>query len=176
MSYDIHFYRSRIGKPDPSEARELMEADDSIIENGQQVKLDITKALTDFNPRLEVFKFDYEEIAKLQNLSVDEVKAQYNYIELNPPDGDLAIQITVFDNNVSLTIPYWYMGNDARQVFQQLMDYLRIITRTSGYFVYDPQTDQAFDPLTTEIDGLELYISTTGQFENLPKKPWWRFW
>ena len=176
MSYDIHCYRSRIGKPDVAEAQETMEADDSIIESGQQVKLDIAKALTDFNPKLEVFKFDYNEIAKLQNLSVDEAKDQYNYIELNPPDGDLAIQITVFNNNVSLTVPYWYKENDARQVFQKLMDYLKIIRKTSGYFAYDPQTDQAFDQLTTDISGLKLYINTTGQAENLPTKPWWKFW
>ena len=176
MSYDIHCYRSRIGKPDVAEAQETMEADDSIIESGQQLKLDIAKALTDFNPKLEVFKFDYNEIAKLQNLSVDEAKDQYNYIELNPPDGDLAIQITVFNNNVSLTVPYWCKENDARQVFQKLMDYLKIIRKTSGYFAYDPQTDQAFDPLTTDISGLKLYINTTGQVENLPTKPWWKFW
>lgn len=177
MSYDIHCYRSRIGRPDVSEAQESMETDDSNIEgDGQQIKLDIAKALTEFNPRLEVFKFDYDEIAKLQKLSVDEVKAQYNYIELNPPDGDLAIQITVFNNNVSLTIPYWYKGDDARHIFQKLMDYLKIIRKTSGYFVYDPQTDQAFDPLTTNIQGTELYIKTTGQVKKMPTKPWWKFW
>lgn len=176
MSYDIYCYRSRIGKPDLSEAQESMEVDDTIIADGQQVKQDIAKALIEFDSRLEVFKFDYDEIAKLQNLSVDEAKNQYNYVELNLPDGDLVIQITIFDNNVSLTIPYWYKGNDARQVFLKLMDYLKITRRTSGYFVYDPQTNQAFDPLTTNIDGLELYINTTGQVESLPTRPWWKFW
>jgi len=177
MSYDIHCYRSRIGKPDISEAQESMEADDISDEDGQQkVKQDIAKALTEFNPRLEVFKFDYDEIAKLQSLSIDEAKKQFNYIELTPPDGDLATQITVSNNSVSVTIPYWYKGNDARQVFRQLMEYLKIIRRTSGYFVYDPQTDQAFDPLTTEIDGLELYLKTTEEVQNGPTKPWWKFW
>jgi hypothetical protein len=176
MSYDIHCYRSRIGKPDISEAQETMDAEDIYDDDGQKVKHDIAKALTDFNPRLEAFKFDYNEIAKLQNLSVDEAKRQYNHIELNPPDGDLAIQVTVFNNSVSLTIPYWYKGNDARQVFQQLMDYLKVIRKTSGYFVYDPQTAQVFDPLTTEIDGVELYINTTEKAENLQTKPWWKFW
>jgi hypothetical protein len=176
MSYDIHCYRSKIGKPDLEEAQESMEVDDSESEEQSAVKFDIAKALTDFNPRLEAFKLDYNEIAKLHDIAVEDAKAQFNYIELNPPDGDLVIQITINNDNVSLTIPYWYGDEQARQVFKYLMEYLRIIRKTSGYFVYDPQTDQVFDPLTTDLEGLDIYLQTTKNISKAPTRPWWKIW
>lgn len=176
MSYDIHCYQSKIGKPDLEEAQESMEIDDSESKEQSAVKFDIARALIDFNPRLEAFKLDYNEIAKLHRISVEEAKEQFNYIELNPPDGDLVIQITINNHNVSLTIPYWYGGDQARQVFKYLMEYLKIIRKTAGYFVYDPQTDQVFDPLTTDLEGFDIYLQTTKDISKAPTKPWWKLW
>jgi hypothetical protein len=153
-----------------------MDIDDFDSEEQSTIKFDIAKALTDFNPRLEAFKLDFNELAKLHGISVGEAKAQFNYIELNPPDGDLVIQITINNHNVSLTIPYWYGGDQARQVFEYLMEYLKIIRKTSDYFVYDPQTDQVFDPLTTELKGLDIYLQTTNNINKTPTKPWWKLW
>jgi hypothetical protein len=176
MSYDIHCYRSKIGRPDLDEAREAIEEDHINAEPESKVKKEeLAKALTDHNPMLESFKLDYAEISKFQNITIDEAKKQFNYIELNPPEGDLVIQITINDNNAILTIPYWYRDEQAKQVFHDLMEYLKIIRRTAGYFVYDPQTDKAFDPLTTKIEGLDIYLQTTRQIGNT-SKPWWKFW
>jgi hypothetical protein len=63
-------------------------------------------------------------------------------------------------------------------------DYTKIIRQTAGYFVYDPQTENVYDPLTQDFDGIAVYQSMTGQVEQLKneqgastdKKLWWKFW
>ena len=185
MSYDLYCYKSQLDRPDLEEAQTAMEVDeDNEVEADPETKLKIAKALLDYNPRLESFEFDFEEIAKLQGTSVKEAKEKFDHIELNTPEGDLATQITIFDNNVSITVPYWYSGDKAEDVFKKVTDYTKIIRQTAGYFVYDPQTENVYDPLTQDFDGLAVYQSMTGQVEQLSneqgastnKKPWWKFW
>jgi hypothetical protein len=186
MSYDIYCYKSKIGRPDLDEAHQAIESEESNTTTDldiQQKKLDIAKALTDFNPKFKAFKFDYSEISRLQNITIEEAKARYNHIELNPPEEELFTQITIFDNNVSLTIPFWYSRDIAKLVFKNVTEYLKIIRSTAGYLVYDPQTEQVFDPLTSDFDGLDIYIQTTEHVNKLGdkeinenKKPWWKFW
>ena len=185
MSYDIYCYKSKLDRPDLEEAQAAIEIDeDEEVVSDPETKLKIAKALIDYNPRLESFEFDYEEIAKLQGTSVDEAKEAFDHIELNTPEGDLATQITIFDNNVSISVPYWYSGDKATEVFNKISNYTKIIRQTAGYFVYDPQIDKVFDPLTENIFGLDVYKSMTEQVEKMKteqpeiksNKPWWKFW
>ena len=185
MSYDIYFYKSRLGRPNLEEAQTVIEVDEETETiSDSETKLKITKALIDYNPRLESFEFDYEEIAKFQGTTIDEAKQAFSHIELNTPEGDLATQITIFDNNVSITVPYWYSGDKAIEVFNKIYDYAKVIRQTAGYFVYDPQIDKVFNPLTENLFGLEVYQSMTGHAEKMKteqtqkkdKKPWWKFW
>ncbi len=185
MSYDIYCYKSRLDRPDLEEAQNAIEVDAEEETNSDpETKLKIAKALVEYNPRLEYFEIDYQEIAKLQKTTIEESKKTFSHIELNAPEGDLAIQITIFDNNVSVTVPYWYSGDKAREVFDKIYHYTRIIRQISGYYVYDPQIDKVFDPLTENLFGLDVYQSMTDQVEKMrteqttieSNKPWWRFW
>jgi hypothetical protein len=185
MSYDLYCYKSQLGRPDLEEAQAAIEVDeDNEVEAEPETKLKIAMALIDYNPALESFEFDYEEIARLQGTSVEEAKEKFDHIELNTPEGGLATQITIFDNNVSITVPYWYSGDKAEEVFKKITAYTKIIRQIAGYFVYDPQTENAYDPLTQDFDGLTIYQSMTEvveqrineQTESVRKKPWWKFW
>lgn len=185
MSYDIYCYKSKLDRPDLEEAQSAIEVDEETETNSDpETKLKIAKALTEYNPRLESFDFGYQEIAKLQEITIDEAKKAFSHIELNTPEGDLATQITIFDNNVSITVPYCYSGDKAREVFDKIYDYTKVIRQTAGYFVYDPQIDKVFDPLTENIFGLDVYQSMTGQVKKMKteqttiknNKPWWKFW
>ena len=142
----------------------------------------ITAALMEHNPRLERVKFDYTKIAESQKISVDEAHLRYQHAELNPPEGDLAVQLTVYDDHVSISIPYWYRSTEANQVFSQCSDYLRVIRRTAGFFAYDPQTDTAFDPENAEPRDHRCYEEVVSELPKIaaetskPDKPWWKFW
>lgn len=185
MSYDIYCYKSELCRPDIEEAQMALEVDDETeTYSDPETKLKIAKALIEFNPRLESFDFDFKEIAKLQGTAIDEAKKEFSHIELNPPDGDLAIQIIIFDNNVSITVPYWYSGEKEVEVFNKISEYTKIIRQTAGYFVYDPQSDEVFDPLVDNIFGQDIYqdmnekveISQSEETQKKEKKPWWIFW
>jgi hypothetical protein len=52
------------------------------------------------SPRLQPFKFDYPKIAKSMEISEQQAREQWKHVELNPPEGDAAIQITVCGDHV----------------------------------------------------------------------------
>ena len=189
MSYDIFCYKSKIGSPDLEEADSVIEADNENLatkDKDAATKLAIVKALTEFNSRLEAFDFDYGEIAKLTASTIEEAKNKFDHIELNTPDGDIAIQLTVYDNHVYINVPYWHKGNDATKLFQDIKSYIKIIREIAGYFVFDPQTGQVFDPAEKGFKGLDKYLSVSENIEGIIDeqrpmktkaiKPWWKFW
>lgn len=187
MSYDLYCYKSRIGKPDGDEASSVIEADTdkwARKDKDPARKLAIVKALTSCNPRLEAFDFDFGEIAKIDAITIEQAKDKFDHIELNLPEGDLAIQIMVYDNHALLSVPYWYTGQKVEQLFNELKVYVRIIKETAGYFVYDPQTGEVFDPAERDLDGLKKYLSVSEHMDELinsskvaqNKKPWWKIW
>lgn len=168
MSYDIYCYKSKLDRPDLEEAQNAIEVNEETeIISDPETKRKIAKALTLYNPRLESFDFDYQEIAKQEGTTIDEAKKVFSHIELNTPEGDFATQITIFDNNVSITVPYWYSGDNAREVFDKIYDYTKVIRQTAGYFVYDPQIDKVFDPLKENIFEVDIYKSTTEQVDKM---------
>ena len=188
MSYDLYCYRAASGVPNVAEAEALVEAINAAEEAGDtkptssDTKERITAALIEHNPRFERFKFDFSKIAESLKISEDEARLRYQHIELNPPEGDLAIQLTVYDDHVFISIPYWYQGSRADQVFSQLSEYIRVIRETAGFFAYDPQTGIAFDPRQTHLREHQQYDKVV---RDLPKiaaeaiksgKPWWKFW
>jgi len=188
MSYDLYCYRASSGVPNAAEAEALVEAVNAAEEAGDtkpahsDTKEKITAALIERNPRLERFKFDCSKIAESLKIPEDEARLRYQHVELNSPEGDLAIQLTVYDDHVFISTPYWYEGTTADQVFSQLSEYLRVIRETAGFFAYDPQTGIAFDPQQTDLREHQQYDKVV---KDLPKiavaarksgKPWWKFW
>lgn len=185
MSYDFYCYRPESNEPNAEEALTAIQSEENQVyrddEEARALKQRIADALISHNPRLEPFKFDYDEIARTMNISIERARAQWNHIELNPPEGDLAIQAWIHWDHVSFEIPYWYKGAKADAVFQQLGAYARVIRQTAGFFAYDPQTNRAFDP---DREGIESHDEYDRIVTNLPaiiaqgskKKPWWKFW
>jgi hypothetical protein len=189
VSYDLYCYRSATGVPDASEAEALIEAINATEEAGSfntqtsATMEKITAALLKQNPRLEPFKFDYREIAESQKISEAEARRRFQHVELNPPEGDLAIQLTVHDDYVFVSFPYWYKGGNASELFSQCLEYLRVIRQAAGFFVYDPQLGAAFDPERTGVsDGQRCYENTVNNLpkilaqRSVKKRRWWKLW
>ena len=188
MSYDVYCYRPSSASPNLAEAESIVgkitEAEESggTKDSGSQVRESIAAALLSHNPRLERFRFDYDEIASSLKIPEPEARLRFQQAELTPPEGDLAIQLTVHNDHVFITIPYWYTGSRADEVFEQLAAYLRVIRSTAGFFVYDPQTSSAFDPAHSERVDHSEYDRVAKDLPNIaaaatkPSKPWWRFW
>ena len=194
MSYDIYLYKSKTGIPDEDEADSVISADmDKWAEKeiNSRSKLSIVKALTEYDPKLEALDFHYGEIAKLSVETIEEERNKFDHIEINKSDGDFMITIIVYNNHVSIITPYFHTGSNAQELFKDIKNYIRIIRETAGYFVFDQQTGQTFDPAENDFDGLNKYLSVSEHLEDIlnqsnnisssdtkekSKKSWWKLW
>ena len=170
------------------EARAFMESQETgeppEDETARVLKRKIADALLACNPRLREFKIDYATIARSQNISEEQARQEFTHIELDPPDGDPAVQIFMHNNHVAIQMPYWYTGSGADLAFQQINQYLRVIRSEAGYFAFDPQTDRIFNPEKETIGdhghyeriANDLHRIIARQLKREGKKAWWRFW
>ena len=146
----------------------------------EERKQRISAALIAHNPALEPFAFGFDELSKLQKITVEDAKKKYRHIELNGPDGSNGIQITLFDDEASVTVPYWHEGAAARQVFEEIWSYLQIIEREGGFFTYDQQIGRVLDLERDFESSLGCYDRASRdiaeEFQVQRKKPWWQFW
>jgi hypothetical protein len=149
MSYDFYLFR-RVAGEDPlttgraqgeEEKREDPDAPDP---DAGRIKRSVAAALKAQDPRLEVFEYDYSEIAVSLGISVDEARRLYQDIELNHLEH--GIQVTLSDHSAWITVAYWHSNPaTAEAVMAEIWDYLRTINREAGFLVYDPQLDQLLD-------------------------------
>ena len=145
-------------------------------------KRNIAAKLVQMNPSLEIFQFDYPKLAAMDNISEEEARIKYRYVEINGPEDSNGIQIDLFDDSATITVPFWHKGKKAEDTFKEIWQYLKIIGQESGYFPYDPQFDRALDLDSDFTEVLSCYQGTTGKMDKIigamdsPKKPWWKFW
>jgi hypothetical protein len=120
-------------------------------EKGKQLSRAIANTLRGKNPTLDWQPY---------------TQANYELIELNESgDEDLdGIQISIFPNEIGVTVPYWHEGERARQVFLKIWDYLKIIEEMTAYVIYDPQLGRVidltvdFNEVLTRYDGGVAYV------------------
>jgi len=185
MSYDIYLLQKKPGQDPETTAREYFDNYDPDERLGppspetEERKKRFVELLTEMNPDFEVFRPNPKEIAEIHDMTEEEARLQYNYIELS--HDDTGIQITLGDVESSLTVPYWHTGDAAAQVVNEIWKYLDMIVSNSDLFIFDPQIDRVLDISNDRPALMEAYA---GISEDLPrmiknakkKKPWWKFW
>ncbi len=190
MSYDFHLLRLAGGRDPSAEAREFLEstAEAEVLNPGppdpakEERKQALAAALRAADPRLEAFPFDYAEIARAEGIPEDEARARYRHIELNGPDEGSGIQIELYDDSATVTVPYWHHGTEAEPVFAEIWRYLSVLEGDGGFRTYDPQLERVLDLGRDRAAVLEAYARglevTFAEAKKLiePRRPWWRFW
>lgn len=185
MSYDFRLFKRKAGEDPLVTAHADSDGFPTTPPDPQKeaLKRRVADALIARNPRLEIFQFDYDAVAKSQKITVEQARLQFRHFELNGPrEGANGIQITLFDDEASVTVPFWHKGDKAADTFREIWSYLEIISREAGYLIYDPQIDRISDASAGFDDALACYTGVVGQMQQkLPssrtaKKPWWRFW
>jgi hypothetical protein len=179
MSYDLTFFTPRPGV----DVHDIVEIDEDRTARGRRdpkteaKKRKLADALLAHDKRLELSKPDFDAIAKLHKMRVDEAYERFRDLELNHTAS--GIQIQLYDDGAALSIPYWHSGDAARRVLEQAWSAIDIVCRETGYEVFDPQLDRVID--VNAFDAvLETYAGATARMEAMvgrsPKKPWWKFW
>jgi len=188
MSYYLHCYKSALGWPDLKEAKKVVEVKEEDHETipDPVTKKNIASNLVQFMPTLESPETDFDEIAELYDISVEQARKDFAQIDLHTAEGEIPTQITIFDNVVAISVPFGYSVEDAKQAFFNVDKYTKIIRTVAGYFVYDPQTGYVYDPSVADFDGLLVYLRRSGVATSVTrekreepspsKKPWWKMW
>jgi hypothetical protein len=188
MSYDLHLFRAEPGSDLLAAAKASMERQDEDIDtagrgsDAEVRKQALVAALQAVNPALEPFVFDHAEIARLQNVTEAEARRRWRHVELNGPADGNGIQLTLDDDSVSITVPYWHRGDEARNVWREIWRYLEALQREGGFAAYDPQLDRVLDLARDREAVLDAYGGGVGFADQAalegvsPKKPWWKLW
>jgi hypothetical protein len=184
MSYDFHLFKRKAGEDPLVTARADSDAFPTTPPDPQKEALSrkVADALIAHNPELEVFQFDYDEIARHEKISVEQARLKYRHLELNGSAENFGeIQITLFDDEASVTVPFWHEGDKAADTFREIWSYLEILSREAGYLIYDPQIDRVIEPSASFDDALACYSGAMRQIRQSPppgseRKPWWKFW
>ena len=185
MSYDFRLFKQRPGEDALVTAKADSDGLPTTPPDPQKeaLKRRVADALIARNSQLHVFQFDYDAVAKSQKISVEEAHLKFRHLELNGPEEDCnGIQITLFDDEASVTVPFWHEGDKAADTFRGIWSYLEIISREAGYLIYDPQIDRVLDPSAGFDDALSCYTGAMRQIhKTLPasgteRSPWWKFW
>jgi hypothetical protein len=121
MSYDFHLFRPRAGEDPYVTAQRYSDefADSPPDPQKEALKRRVADALIAHNPKLEVFQFGYEQIAEFEKITVEQARIKYRHLELNgSEEGTNGIQITLSDDEASVTVPFWHEGDKAADTFR----------------------------------------------------------
>jgi hypothetical protein len=157
VSYDFSLFLPQPGVDPLVTAQRLADAEWDDANPGPPLpakearKRAIADALTEVDPSLNVVQFGFEEIAKLQNISLENARTRFRHLELDGPEHGPGIQIALFDDSGSLTVPYWHKDTRAKDVFAKIWQYLKVIQEVAGYQIYDPQMECIID-LGSDLD------------------------
>jgi hypothetical protein len=152
MSYDFRLLPKSLGANLLALAHFDVDEDESNLgertAEAEERKARLSRALISANPSLSPFAFGFAEIAKTLGISEDEARVQYRHIELNGPENGNGIQITLFDEEASVTVPFWHQGNQAAAVIDEIWGYLNILEGVGDFAAFDPQLDKVLDLAT----------------------------
>ncbi|MDB5265654.1 MAG: hypothetical protein JWM39_367 [Parcubacteria group bacterium] len=65
------------------------------------------------------------------------------------------------EDKIDINLAYGSLGKDAEQMFVRLNGYLKQMAECGGYYVFDSQTGEAFDPKVTDFGGTRMYSHGT---------------
>jgi hypothetical protein len=176
VSYDIYLFQP---KPDSDP---LMIAESLFLEDDE----DEATSLGDAGSEVDRPKYDLKELAKLllaykpdleahppsvkraiEETSNQELEQKYESIEFDDPNSDDGIQISLYEDEFAVTIPYWHCGKAALIAFETLWDYLWLLEREARFRAYDPQVGKVLDLENDLPLVLSVYQDSKGQIDRV---------
>jgi hypothetical protein len=90
--------------------------------------------------------------------------------------------VTLYDQTVSITIPYWHNQEAASQVFVRVGRYIELLEDSGDLVTYDPQVGRIVRFATDRGEILRCYLSVMARIPDIVEhsriqsKRWWHFW
>ena len=104
----------------------------------EQRKQTLATALLRCCPLLQPAEFDFAALAVVESVSEQEARRRYRHLEFDC-DDDSGMQITLWDECVEITIPDWHIGEQSRQVLQQVWQIAGALEESCRWSTYDLQ-------------------------------------
>lgn len=183
MSYDFTLFRPKPGISLEDAAASLHDeqrvesVEGKPLEPATKERMDsLAAALVSATPDLEV---------------ADHTAESLSYIEVARKGNENGIQITIFPNSASVSVPYWHTDTEAEAVMQEIFGYIKVLEKQGEFRTHDPQLGRVLDADKDLADALTTYCKTaelvTSRVRARPeilqkisqyqtKKPWWKFW
>ena len=92
----------------------------------------LAAAIMSVEPRYQVGEKDYDAIAEFEQISMEEARRRYDYVQLDGPSDQKMAQIVIHGEHIVI---HWYSGTDE----DEMDSYLRVLCDETGYAVFDPQ-------------------------------------
>ena len=87
-------------------------------------------------------------------------------------DPDDGVEIQLYGDSVSVSIPFWHSGEQAEHVLLRVSDYLKTVQDITGFVVYDPQLDRVVQ-LPADLSRVtERYTRHSTLTANSPNSAW----
>jgi hypothetical protein len=151
LSYDLYMLDPEPGI-EPYEQLERLDAEEQSASPDPAIQSRnrrIVESLRDADARYEESHFSYDVLAEQEGISVDEARARFRSIQLTAEGG---LEINLYDHHADITFPYWE-SLDAEALTRDIASASSVISRETGWKLYDPQLERVIDPAT---DGAEM--------------------
>jgi hypothetical protein len=127
----------------------------------ERTKSQFAAALIALHPDLQLFERDYTSLAKKKSMSEADARRRYRDMELN--DHELGLQIILFDERASVTIPFARHGNSkATTMLRAVWACLKVLEDEGDLSTYDSQLGKILC-LDSDFDAvLKTYLNMSG--------------
>ena len=156
MSYDLYFVPAEFGLDIEAAAAYFEREWDEIT----PVSEELVAALLLVGPELQRFEFEDEPAAEGGVGRIVEHESALNRVELNGSEST-GIQVTLFPDQASITVPFWHDAVMAIEVFEEVARYATVLVERGGYRIFDPQLERVAERFESlELELLAAYSAT----------------
>ncbi|MFE0633178.1 hypothetical protein ACFW3D_40390 [Streptomyces sp. NPDC058864] len=137
MSYDIYFVRRDEGQS-WAEALETLEVDDATFDEGADalVPAELLDAWDRIVPQARTL---------LGEVQLFETGESYELTH-----DSTGIQLSIFGDDVTITVPYWHSGENAARILGQVYSLSVVVEVETGLEAYDPQAEAPLSEMSPQ--------------------------
>lgn len=179
MSYDLHLFCAHAGADLLRAAEESLAGEENGVHAGpldpeaERRLQALAAALQAHKPEFDIFPIRTESPAPAGEAPGGST------IQVLVSTADDRILISLAGESASLSVPPWYSGGSADEVWQEVWECLVVLRREGGFHVYDPQLGRVLDHGCDRPAVLEKYLEGESYAEAAAARgaaeqlPWW---
>ncbi|MER7539554.1 hypothetical protein ABTX77_32950 [Streptomyces sp. NPDC097704] len=148
MSYDIYF----LARDEGQSWDDVLEAAEARAGDNVPIPADLLEAWQRIVPQA-------------RGLLGDVNITEYEQESRDLSHSDTGIDLSVFGDEVSITVPYWHTGDRAATVLGKLFALSALVEKETGLTAYDPQVEMALAE-TSPQQGMSIMSGVTTDLRN----------